>query len=342
VIIAWMVYTALLTVLVAIAAIAAERSVAVWRGGRRLVWLAALGSATVVPLVLATRTIWTHVRIVRPDAHWMAVERPAASQVDVLPATTISKLSLLRAVVAVRADRAMTVVEPYALAVWLAVSATLLLWYLGALAGIRLLERRWRESSVDGEPVLLARDVGPAVVGMFTPRVVVPDWILTLDRRSRLLVLRHENEHICAGDPQLLAFANLVAIIFPWNPALWFIVNRMRLAVEVDCDARVLLGADDTGDYGALLLKVCAHRTTEMVLAPALAEHTAHIERRIIAMTAQRQRRPLAVSIAFASLSLSVLAIAYVMPRPVELSPAALGVSKELLTQPIVIVTGHR
>jgi bla regulator protein blaR1 len=341
-IIAWMMYATLLTVLVAVAAIAAERSVAVWRGGRRLVWLAALGAATVVPVLLATRAVWTRVRIVRPDVRWTAVERPEAAHNDVPPATTISKLSLLRAIVAIRADHAMTAVDPYALTVWLPVSGALLLLYLGALVGVRLRQRRWRESAIDGEPVLLARDVGPAVVGMFAPRVVVPDWMLTLDRRSRILVLRHENEHICAGDPQLLAFATLLVILFPWNPALWFIVNRIRLAVEVDCDSRVLLGADDTGEYGALLLKVCAHRTTTMALAPALAEHTAHIERRIIAMTAQRPRRPLAVSIAFASLALVVVAIACAMPRPVELSTVTLGLSKELLTQPIVVVTGQQ
>ena len=55
----------------------------------------------------------------------------------------------------------------------------------------------------------------------------------------------------------LIAAAAWAVALFPWNPALWLIVKRLRLAIEIDCDARVLAGRrSDVRDYGMLLLTV--------------------------------------------------------------------------------------
>ncbi len=338
-IIAWMLYAALLTLLMAGAALAAERTIAIWHGRRRFVWVAALGAAVVIPVALSTHALWTRERAVRSD---VAAQETAGTPGNAARPATILAASVLRGAIAIRADRVMVAADPFARRAWAFVSGALFLFYLGAMARVRRRARRWPETRIDGETVLLAHDVGPAVVGMFAPRVVVPEWALSLDRRSRMLMLRHEDEHMCAGDPQLLTVAALALLLFPWNPALWFIVERLRLAIEIECDSRVLLDSDSSRDYGLLLLAVCAHRSASMPLAPALAEHPAHIERRILAMTAQRPRRPLAVSVVFAALSVAMLTLAYTMPRPYELGPTAFGLDSGLLTLPnVIVINGH-
>ncbi|UUZ52386.1 hypothetical protein LP419_22985 [Massilia sp. H-1] len=45
---------------------------------------------------------------------------------------------------------------------------------------------------------------------------------------------------MAARDPQLLGLALLVLVAMPWNLPMWWQLRRLRHAIEVDCDARVL------------------------------------------------------------------------------------------------------
>jgi len=164
---------------------------------------------------------------------------------------------------------------------WGLASATL----LGALAiaALRLaaLRRRWRAAMVDGRRVLVSDNVGPAVAGVWQPRIVIPCWALQLSERQRTLMLTHEEEHLLAGDPRLLACGAVVLLVAPWNPALWWQLRRLRLAVEMDCDARVLERTGHAPEYGDLLLQVGARRSGVVLGATALGEPISFLERRI-------------------------------------------------------------
>src|SRR5207248_210382 len=83
-----------------------------------------------------------------------------------------------------------------------------------ALVRLSFRRRRWREATLNGICVLIAPDVGPAVIGAARPRVVIPSWSLSLDDQSRSLMLRHEAEHIAARDPLLLLLAAWSLILF--------------------------------------------------------------------------------------------------------------------------------
>lgn len=308
---AWMLYSIVFSAVGLLAALAADRVVAIWRGAHRTVWLATLIVVTVAPVILATRSLWFGV-IPPPVA-------PAAQAVV----------------------RATSGFDPLARAAWLIVSVVALGLYLGAMIRLRYRERLWSVGTLDGEAVLVARDLGPAVVGIVTPRVVVPEWAFELDVRSRRFMLRHEDEHIRAGDPQLLFVAALALVLFPWNPALWLITERLRLAIELDCDARVLLDGDEGGEYGTLLLAVCARRGTSPTLSPAFAEHTPHIEQRIVAMTQVRPRLAWLSSIALTAIAVAAIAVAAVVPHPGSLRKPP-QYSRGVLALPGVTVTGYR
>jgi TonB family protein len=67
--------------------------------------------------------------------------------------------------------------------------------------------------------------------------------------------------------------------------------SRLRLAVELDCDARVLRAAEDPERYGRLLLFI-AQRQSQTRLAPMLAESNSHLSRRITNMNSPVPARP--------------------------------------------------
>jgi hypothetical protein len=106
-------------------------------------------------------------------------------------------------------------------------------------------------------------------------------------------VLENEGEHVRAGDPRLLAAAIVCAVLTPWNPAAWWQLRRLRLAIEVDCDARVLRRRGDVRAYGSVLLEVGRRTVRTRVAVAGFAEPVSALERRIRIMTAPRVRRPL-------------------------------------------------
>jgi hypothetical protein len=166
-------------------------------------------------------------------------------------------------------------------------------------------------------PVLVSPETGPAVVGLVRGRIVLPAWAVAGDAQARALVLEHEREHLRAGDPRLLAAGLVCAALMPWNPAVWWQLRRLRLAVEVDCDARVLARRGDVRAYGRVLLEVGRRAARTRLPAAAFSEPASSLERRIRIMTAPRVRRPIARAAGFGALAALLAAAACEAPQPV-------------------------
>jgi len=164
---------------------------------------------------------------------------------------------------------------------WGIASLAMLLVITVGAARLASLRRRWRTAAVDGREVLVSPNAGPAVMGFWSPRVVVPEWALQLPERERDLMLAHEEEHVRAGDPALLAAALVAVLVAPWNLALWWQWRRLRLAVEIDCDARVLAQGRSAAAYGELLLRVGGRRTARAFGIAAFGEPVSFLESRI-------------------------------------------------------------
>ena len=107
----------------------------------------------------------------------------------------------------------------------------------------------------------------------------------------RSMVFRHEREHIAAGDLLVLRAAFFLLSLAPWNLPLWWFLRRLRLALEMDCDARVLKGGADLKAYGESLLFVSEHRPRTPLAGTALTETVSQLERRIQFMI----QKPLAI-----------------------------------------------
>jgi beta-lactamase regulating signal transducer with metallopeptidase domain len=197
--------------------------------------------------------------------------------------------------------------DPILARLWLAFSLVTVA-SLG-VAGLRMHRRRrhWVRTDVGDDEVWVSDDTGPGVVGLLSPRVVVPRWVTALPPTDRSLVLQHEQAHIAARDPYLLAVGLTALVIVPWNPVVWWAVARLRAAVEVDCDRRVLRRSPDPVDYARLLVDVGQRRLRIPVGIAAFTRSPSLLERRIRTMLEPTPRRPVRTAV------LSLLAVALVV-----------------------------
>jgi bla regulator protein BlaR1 len=137
--------------------------------------------------------------------------------------------------------------------------------------------------------VRLTDTTGPAVAGLRRPVILLPRSTRALARADRHWVLRHELEHIRAGDPALVWLALAVQCLLPWNPAVWFLSRRLREGLEFDCDRRVLTRRPDPRSYGETLLSLVAPPGTHPLPVAAFREPLLSLKRRFFSMTTPRR-----------------------------------------------------
>lgn len=301
-ILSWMISTLLFTACVAVGAASAELFARALGRPTRWIWGTALAVGALWPVAAPLALL------ALPRLRDVATILPA---IRVVPETALLG--------SFNAD-AMQVAGRALLGVW--AFATLLLAgrLLHAVVALRRLRAGAEPLFLDGVPVLVTDGVGPATVGWRRRAVIVPRTLLELEEPLRRLVLRHEREHCAARDPWLLLSAGVAVVLFPWNAALWFIARRLHLALEMDCDARVLAAGADPTRYGQLLLWI-AQRRSAIPFAPMLAAPPSHLERRIIAMRT-RPSRPRPSHLAGAGV-IFVLAVAGACSEGVPNGPLA-------------------
>lgn len=307
--IAWMIYVVLVTLTLSMAALAAERAAKVRRAATRWVWAAALVGSLMLPMVIAT----------------VSIRLPGALK------STASTSIVLRNTTSIPMPHALLdleVAQPYATSahidtlirdIWVATSVLMsLILTLGSV----LLHRRkrgWSEGRLCGEHVLIAPDAGPAVVGLMHSYIVVPAWLQQASEEQQQCTIAHERSHLHARDPQLVAFALLLLTLMPWNPLLWWQFHRLRRAIEVDCDARVLLGGHDLGAYCETLIQVGQRQSNRIGVVPAMSDSASFLELRIRHMLRKPKKWARASAAALVCVSLGMAAFA------VQVTPPATG-----------------
>jgi len=131
----------------------------------------------------------------------------------------------------------------------------LLLWLAGGfvvLAQAALAQSRYRRRLRGATPLADARsrrpvlravraDVGPALVGAWCSRIVLPaDFDQRYDPTEQALILAHEDAHARRGDGWWCLFMQLLAALFWCHPLAWWALAALRHDQELACDAAVL------------------------------------------------------------------------------------------------------
>jgi bla regulator protein blaR1 len=312
---AWMLYVIMVTLLLSLGAYVAERAVRLQRGRSRWIWITAIVASLAIPTVIASVTVQL------PNVMSSAV----AQQVVVLREATTQALSPVMWISGSAGEPAgWRDLDGLLTTLWRGASAAMLLALIVSGLHLALRKRRWRTGTVAEKSVLVTEDVGPAVVGLLRPRIVVPRWVTLAPARHQSAVIAHEQSHLDARDPQLFTFALALLVFMPWNLPLWWQLRRLRFAIEVDCDARVLAGGLDAAHYGETLITVGERQSAYVGAVAAMSESRSFLEERIRIMISKphRWRRIGMAALAGTALALTALA-AQVSPPNVQSAPGA-------------------
>ncbi len=198
------------------------------------------------------------------------------------------------------------------------------IWLAGAMAGLLVLiaglvrlvrlasvsrpmsDGRWTRlaQSICGEyglrrPVEILETQNPSILvtwGVSRPRIIVPAGAAEWAEDRTNIVLRHELAHIRRRDWFVQMIAQLLRIVYWFNPIVWLACSRLRLESECACDDAVLSRDIEGHEYARHLLELARTlNTTGMSWSAVLAmARPSTIERRFSAMlNPSINRRPL-------------------------------------------------
>ena len=281
----WMLYATCVAALAVVAGWFFDRPVRDRLGSTRGIWLAALGGAVLWPAAVALLFVR------QPAGAPQAASTPAAPSqqsrsVAAIPNGTGSSRGFVVPTLFLPpflppSDRLQSAAGAVAI-----VTPMLLLVFLG-LDALRVsrARRRWRPATIDGTALLVSQNFGPAIVGLWRPAIVIPEWALELPPTQRALILKHEAEHLIRHDSLWLGLGLLGLVTAPWNIGLWWLVRRLRLAMEMDCDQGVLAANTDAAQYGQLLLTIGQRRSAASVLAASFGTRRSALRVRIEVFT---------------------------------------------------------
>jgi beta-lactamase regulating signal transducer with metallopeptidase domain len=314
-----MLYGTALAAVFALAALIVEYACSALRRPRRNVWIVAIASSLLAPPML-----------IAVNSDRVEVGSASLSSSPSIAQTLAKGWTDAGAVVAQTTEPAQLVMarpmfpelNSLLAVAWIIASSTLAAFYLLGWMSVHRRLRQWRSELIAGRRIAYSEDVGPAVFGFLQPTIIVPGWLEQAPAAFRSLALEHERQHLANRD-QLALLAGLIAIVIaPWNLPLWWQLRRLRFAIEVDCDGRVLQSAVDPLAYGEMLLHIGRRAHPAPASAIAVTQRPSDLERRIRIMISSRQRHAAATAVACVALCVSLVAAATQIDPPAMTQPA--------------------
>ena len=132
----------------------------------------------------------------------------------------------------------------------------------------------------------------PIIVGMFRPRIYIPiQLIADFAENDVRYMLLHELQHYKHRDALVNCLMNLAAVLYWFNPAVWYAAREIRTDREVACDSFVLQMLDQTDyiAYGNTLLNFAQKISLcPFSLAAGIGGSTRQIRKRILNIAAYK------------------------------------------------------
>jgi beta-lactamase regulating signal transducer with metallopeptidase domain len=306
----WMLYSIVVSLLMGLAALALERSAQIRQRPARWLWgmcmVASLAILFIPPKVSVQIPETTH------------ADRAASSEILAPPQTTAIETSRFTLpIIGTDQTPLSNGVSTLLDWTWRMASMALALVILASGAHLAWRRRRWDRGHMAGTAVYISEDSGPAVVGFLRPHIVVPRWLTKLSPDEQELVIAHERSHLGAYDTQLLTIAVCLLACMPWNLMLWWQLRRLRLAIEIDCDARVLGLGYPVARYSETLIAVGERQSASYAMAMARYGSKSFLEQRIRNMLRKKTRyaRVWALALGCLGVGLAVCAAEVAPPK---------------------------
>ena len=299
---AYMGYTIAIAALLALSGHLLERCCIWVRGPTRIIWITALIVGAFGPLMLSgyRSTIAMQSDPAISSTHSM-VDGSAQLQPVGQPGTVLPSIQWL---------------DPLLLGLWLAASVAMGIGLVTLARRARRMARSATPARISGAEVLLTDHIGPALIGAFRYRILLPRWVAEMDPAQQEMIVAHELQHARRFDPALMLMGAVVVVLFPWNVMLWYMMRRLRTSTELDCDLRVLDQRVDAHAYMALLIDVSERLSVTPAFASGLIESPSQLHQRLLAMTMQSTRMNRSKSTALLLLAVLVLGGAMRLPTP--------------------------
>lgn len=153
----------------------------------------------------------------------------------------------------------------------------------------------------------------PAVVGVFSPRLIIPsDW-RTWSLAQRQCILLHELAHVKRCDVSTQLSGRLALLVYWFHPLVWYAVRQLRIERELATDDCVLLAGQRASEYAEQLLRTLQCYRPARIATGATMAHSARLDQRVLAiLDAQRRRGPVGTRFAI-SMTCIVSVICFVL-----------------------------
>lgn len=188
-------------------------------------------------------------------------------------------------------------------ALWIAISTFRLISMLREAYRLRQIWKRAqplvgesaRSSGSRSAQLCTSADVErPSVIGFIAPRILIPNWLLDKITPAELdQIVLHELEHLRRRDDWSNLLQKLSLALFPLNPVLLWIENRLCLEREMACDEGVLARTASPHAYATCLTNLAEHSLYRRALSLSLGalELKSQLARRVYSIL----RRPAAM-----------------------------------------------
>ncbi len=132
----------------------------------------------------------------------------------------------------------------------------------------------------------------PAVTGVLSPVVLVPESSATWTDARRSAVLLHELAHVRRHDCLVQILAQLACAAHWFDPLAWLAARRLRLERELAADDAVITAGARASSYAEDLLAIAtAHAAPSAALG--MAERSQLAKRIVAVVSSERARHPL-------------------------------------------------
>ncbi|AXC12831.1 Regulatory sensor-transducer, BlaR1/MecR1 family [Acidisarcina polymorpha] len=167
----------------------------------------------------------------------------------------------------------------------------------------------------------------PCVIGFWKPRVLIPEWLLAKATPAELRqVVLHEVAHLKRFDDWTNVLQKLSLVLFPLNPALYWIERQLCSTREEACDERVIRETQSPREYATCLANLAEAqmvrrmRATSAALSLGAWEHRSALACRIYKILRGGSRiSPMKARLVMAALVLATASGALELGRSGEL-----------------------
>lgn len=116
----------------------------------------------------------------------------------------------------------------------------------------------------------------PIILGIFHPRIILPEYILNLPEKNVDDVLKHEFQHYKNYDLWLVCLLRILVCFYWWNPFIYILRDKLMLIMELDSDMMILEEGNEEKriDYAECLVnisKMTASEKTNMFQGEGIA-----------------------------------------------------------------------